>query len=64
MYDVDKATDHRSLKRMDTLAVCVLGIVRRVAVSVEEAEALTVDCMQHTAYRPSRKQRCYYSRNR
>ena len=61
LYDVDKATICRSLKRIETLAVRVLGVARRVVVSAEEAEALIVDCTEQTVYRPSRKQRCWYS---
>jgi IS5 family transposase len=61
LYDVDKATICRSLNRIETLAVRVLGVARRVVVSAEEAEALIVDCTEQTVYRPSRKQRCWYS---
>lgn len=61
LYDVDKATICRSLNRIENLAVRGLGVARRVVVSAEEAEALIVDCTEQTVYRPSRKQRCWYS---
>jgi len=61
LYGVDKATICRSLKRIENLAVGVLGVARRIVVSAEEAEALIVDCTEQAVYRPSRKQRCWYS---
>jgi len=61
LYGVDKATICRSLKRIENLAVGVLGVARRIVVSAEEAEALIVDCTEQTVYRPSRQQRRWYS---
>jgi IS5 family transposase len=61
LYGVDKATICRSLRRIETLAVKVLGVKRRIAVSAEEAEALIVDCTEQAVHRPRRKQRCWYS---
>jgi IS5 family transposase len=61
LYGVDKATICRSLKRIEGLAVGVLGVARRVVVSAQDAEALIADCTEQTVHRPCRKQRCWYS---
>ena len=54
-------TRSRSLRRIEALAVRVLGVKRAVRVSREEAEALIIDCTEQPVQRPGRKQRCWYS---
>ncbi len=61
LYGVDKATICRSLRRIENLAVRVLGVAPRVIVSAQDAEALIADCTEQTVHRPARKQRCWYS---
>jgi IS5 family transposase len=61
LYQTDKATICRSLRRIEKLAVRVLGVKRSIRVSREEAEALIIDCTEQPIQRPSRKQRCWYS---
>ncbi len=61
LYRTDKSTVSRSLQRIETLAVRVLGVKRAVRVSRQEAEALIIDCTEQPIQRPGRKQRCWYS---
>jgi len=61
LYQTDQAAISRSLRRIEKLAVKVLGITRQIKVSKEEAEALIIDCTEQPIQRPERKQRCWYS---
>lgn len=61
LYQTDQAAISRSLRRIERLAVKVLGVTRQIKVSREEAEALIIDCTEQPIQRPSRKQRCWYS---
>jgi len=61
LYQTDKSTISRALRRIETLAARVLGVKRRVRVGREEAEALIIDCTEQAIQRPSRKQRCWDS---
>jgi transposase len=61
LYQTDQAAISRSLRRIERLAVRVLGVKRRIAVTAEEAEALIIDCTEQPIQRPQRKQRCWYS---
>jgi transposase len=61
LYQTDQAAISRSLRRIERLAVKMLGVTRQIKVSREEAEALIVDCTEQPIQRPSRKQRCWYS---
>jgi transposase len=61
LYQTDQAAISRSLRRIERLAVKVLGVTRQIKVSAEEAEALIIDCTEQPIQRPSRKQRCWYS---
>jgi len=61
LYQTDQAAISRSLRRIERLAVKVLGVTRRIKVSREEAEALIIDCTEQPIQRPKRKQRCWYS---
>jgi len=60
LYDVDKSTVSRSLRRIEVLAARVLGVKRAIRVSREEAQALVIDATEQPVQRPSRKQRCWY----
>jgi len=61
LYQTDKSTISRSLRRIEVLAARVLGVKRTIRVSRREAEALIIDCTEQPIQRPSRKQRCWYS---
>ena len=61
LYQTDQAAISRSLRRIERLAVKVLGVTRQIKVSREEAEALIIDCTEQPIQRPTRKQRCWYS---
>jgi IS5 family transposase len=61
LYQADQAAISRSLRRIERLAVKVLGVTRQIKVSREEAEALIIDCTEQPIQRPIRKQRCWYS---
>src|SRR5277367_2012155 len=61
LYQVDQAAISRSLRRIERLAVKVLGVARQIKVSREEAEALIIDCTEQPIQRPTRKQCCWYS---
>ena len=61
LYQTNKSTISRSLRRIETLAARVLGVTRAVCVSREEAEALIIVCTEQPIQRPGRKQRCWYS---
>mgnify|MGYP001168059159 FL=1 len=61
LYQTDKSTVSRSLRRIEDLAVRVLGVKRAIKVSREEAETLIIDGTEQPIERPSRKQRCWYS---
>ena len=61
LYQTNKSTISRSLRRIEAVAARVLGVKRVVHVSREEAEALIIDCTEQPIQRPGRKQRCWYS---
>lgn len=61
LYQTDQAAISRSLRRIEQLAVRILGVTRQIKVSAEEAEALIIDCTEQPIQRPTRKQRCWYS---
>ena len=61
LYGVDKGTVSRALRRIEDLAVRVLGVKRAIKVSREEAETLIIDGTEQPIERPRRKQRCWYS---
>jgi len=61
LYRVDKSAICRTLRRIEKLAVRMLGVKRRIHVSREEAEALIIDCTEQPIQRPRRKQKLWYS---
>ena len=61
LYQTNKSTISRSLRRIEALAVRVLGVKRVVRVSREGAEAPIIDSTEQPIQRPGRKQRCWYS---
>jgi len=61
LYQTDKSTVSRSLRRIEGLAARVLGVKRAIRIAREEAEALIIDCTEQPIQRPRRKQRCWYS---
>ncbi len=61
LYGVNKGTVSRSLRRIEDLAVRVLGVKPVIRISREEAEALIIDGTEQPIQRPGRKQRCWYS---
>ena len=61
LYQTDKSTISRSLRRIESLTARVLGVKRTIRVSRQEAEALIIDCTEQPIERPERKQRCWYS---
>ncbi len=61
LYQTNKSTISRSLRRIEAVAARVLGVKRVVRVSREEAEALIIDSTEQPIQRPGRKQRCWYS---
>ena len=61
LYQTNKSTISRSLRRIEAVAARVLGVKRVVHVSREEAEALIIDSTEQPIQRPGRKQRCWYS---
>ena len=61
LYQTNKSTISRSLRRIAAVAARVLGVTRVVHVSREEAEALIIDGTEQPIQRPGRKQRCWYS---
>jgi hypothetical protein len=61
LYGVNKGTVSRSLRRIEDLAVRVLGFKPAIRISREEAEALIIDGTEQPIQRPKRKQRCWYS---
>ncbi len=61
LYGVDKATICRSLRRIEGPARRVLGVGKQIRVTAEEAQALLLDCTEQSVYRPSHKQRRWYS---
>jgi hypothetical protein len=61
LYDVNKGTVSRSLRRIEDLAARVLGVKPSIRISRAEAEALIIDGTEQPIQRPSRKQRCWYS---
>ena len=46
LYQTNKSTISRSLRRIEAVAARVLGVTRVVHVSREEAEALIIDCTE------------------
>ena len=60
LYQTNKSTISRSLRRIAAVAARVLGVTRVVHVSREEAEALIIDGTEQPIQRPGRKQRCWY----
>lgn len=61
LYDVDKATICRTLRRTEKLAHMVLAVKRRIAVSEEEAQSLLIDATEQPVQRPKRGQKRWYS---
>lgn len=61
LYDVDKATICRTLRRIEKLAHLVLAVKRRIAVSEEEAQSLLIDATEQPVQRPKRGQKRWYS---
>jgi len=61
LYDVDKATICRTLRRAEKLAHRVLAVKRRIAVSEEEAQSLLIDATEQPVQRPKRGQKRWYS---
>ena len=61
LYQTNKSTISRSLRRIEAVAARVPGVKRVVRVSREEAEALIIDSTEQPIQRPGRKQRCWYS---
>jgi len=63
LFDVDKSTICRSLKRIEKIAVSKLGIKKNKQLKKEELEALIVDCTEQSIERPKdkKKQKKYYS---
>ena len=61
LYDVDKATICRTLRRIEKLAHMVLAVKRRIAVSEEEAQSLLIDATEQPVQRPKRGQKRWYS---
>ncbi len=61
LYNVDKATICRALRRIEKTAGRVLGVKRSILVTQEEAQALLIDATEQPIQRPKHKQRCYYS---
>ena len=58
LYQTNKSTISRSLRRIEAVAARVLGVKRVVRASREEAEALIIDSTDQPIQRPGRKQRC------
>ena len=54
LYQTNKSTISRSLRRIEAVAARVLGVTRVVHVSREEAEALIIDCMEQSIPRGAR----------
>ncbi len=46
---------------IEGLARRVRGVSKQIKVTAEEAQALILDCTEQPVYRPTRKQRCWYS---
>lgn len=61
LYQTDKSTVSRSLRRIEDLAARVLGVKPAIQISREEAETLIIDGTEQPIQRPKRKQRCWYS---
>jgi IS5 family transposase len=61
LYGVNKGIVSRSLRRIEDLAVRVLGVKQSIRTGREEAEALIIDGTEQPIQRPKRKQRCWYS---
>lgn len=61
LYDVDKATICRALRRIEKPARRILGVKRTIRVTKEEALALLIDATEQPVQRPQRKQKCWYS---
>jgi hypothetical protein len=63
LFNVDKSTICRSLKRIEKIALDRFGIKKNNALKKEELEALIVDCTEQRTQRPQDKteQKRYYS---
>jgi DDE superfamily endonuclease len=63
LFNVDKSTICRSLKRIEKIALDALGIKKNQTLKKEELEALIVDCTEQRIERPKAKkeQTRYYS---
>ena len=62
-YHVDKSAICRAIKRVEKLAIPVLGVKREPRVTREEAEALIIDCTEQPIHRPKNEavQKRHYS---
>jgi hypothetical protein len=58
---IDPSTVCRSLKRIETVAVEVLGIRKNKKLSSAETEELIVDCTEQPVQRPKKRQKEWYS---
>ena len=61
LYNVDKSTISRTLKRIEPLAVEVLGVRKQITVSRDEFDALIIDCTEQPVQRPKYEQKQWYS---
>ena len=61
LYNVDKATICRALRRIEALARRVLGVKRKVTVTAAQAQALLIDATEQPVERPGRHQQRWYS---
>lgn len=63
LFNVDKSTICRSLKRIEKISLDTLGIKKNKELKKEELEALIVDCTEQSIERPKDKdkQKIYYS---
>jgi hypothetical protein len=61
LYDVDKATICRTLRRIEKLAHRILAVSCHIAVSEEEAQSLLIDATEQPVQRPKRGQKRWYS---
>lgn len=61
LYDVDRAAICRSLRRIEAVAVKVLGVKRNLKVSAKEAQMLMIDGTEQRIERPKKHQEDWYS---
>jgi hypothetical protein len=61
LFEVDKSTVCRSLKRIEEIALPVLKIKKQMKLSRKEAEELIIDCTEQRCEKPQENQKEYYS---